>query len=327
MNDLIEIFIQENYPPDAEVEKLSGGGSGRSYYRMVFGDKQEVICHNANVRENECFFFFSKKIANILPHSIPTVYGISKDKKIYSQSDFGNESLLTFRQENPSKSMVLYKKAVSDLASIQFELAKNVNKEDFFDSPVFDEMLVYRDLFYFKDYFLDFSTTDYNQHLLLQDFTKIAKQFTSCPNQYFLYRDFQARNILVKEDSLCYIDYQGGMIGPSAYDLVSLLWQAKANLESNEKEMLIEKYLAEMLKINPKFDKSAFWEDYNISLVLRLLQVMGAYSKLGVIGGKTYFKESLSAGLQNLKSLLAVKVMDEYPEIKRIIENLEPIKN
>lgn len=322
MKDTIQRFI-ETFGGTWEQDSQSlSGGSDRKNFRFKKDNKNYIATHNLNVGENETFFYLSQKLQQ-LNAPTPLVIKTSQDGTTYIQEDLGDTTLLNFRLNNGEKAMDYYKKTVSQLANIQIGLHQIMDYNKCFDFQSFDDILVLRDLFYFKNYFLDFSDIQYSQHSLLKEFKQLSKKIQTCNYQYFMFRDFQARNVMIHQKKPYFIDFQGGMKGAIAYDLVSILWQAKAQLTSKEKEELYETYTNRLKLLIPhKFDEIKFREDYQFCTMIRLMQVLGAYGKLGNILQKSHFKTSINLGLENLKLFNRCFNVDEFPYICGLFEKL-----
>lgn len=318
----IQSFINSFYQEASNLEKIAESGSGRTNYRFKSDTESFILTKGQDVKENEAFFYLSDLFKN-LNGNVPTVLEISEDKTLYIQSDLGEQSLLDIRKSTPTESISIYEKAVKKLAHLQIGAHQIVDYNKIYESKSFNKMLVNRDLFYFKNYYLDLLDISYSQAGLLDEFDKIANKVEKANYRYFMFRDFQGRNIIVSDNQPFFIDYQDGMEGPIAYDLVSLLWQAKAELKPEEKEKLYTTYTQEVAKLIPnEFNVTKFRQDYNICTLMRLMQVMGAYGKLGIIQQKPHFKESISYGVKNLKAFTNNKIMTEFPLLKSIFEKM-----
>lgn len=312
------VFLNATYPNYKGLKQISGGGSEREYFRFLLEKESFLITYNENTKENKGFFSMSQKLSKSMPESFPQVFEVSEDYKIYVQTDFGNQSLLELLKNDRENAFKAYQQVVSELPKIQFYGAQQLSEKDFFDEKEFHEMLIFRDLFYFKNYFVDLLGLSNSQSALLRDFKKLAQDLTQTHYQHFMYRDFQARNIMVIDNKPKYIDFQGGMKGPIAYDLVSLLWQAKASLSKDWKKALYEIYTENWKDLVSNFSEELFGNDYQKCLIIRVLQVLGAYGKLGIIEKKSHFLESLELGVKNLSTLFNEKKLEDYPEIESI---------
>ncbi|MXV38978.1 phosphotransferase [Flavobacteriaceae bacterium Ap0902] len=322
MNSLINTFLNHFDSNINSAHKIAVSGSGRVNYIVASDVNTYVLTVNDNVPENESFFYLTDLLKS-LNGNVPEVLAVSKDKTMYIQSYLGDKTLLQKRLENEAATED-YKRTIQQLAKLQVATFQIIDPSKLYDSTSLDEPLIYRDLFYFKNYFLDFTPTGYLQSKLLKDFQKLVRKVMDSHYKYFIFRDFQGRNVMIKDDKPYFIDYQDGMIGPIAYDLVSILWQAKAALKATEKYDLIQVYTNQIKELLPNdFNMTTFIEDYNHCLILRLLQVLGAYGKLGIIGNKPHFKESISFGIHNLKTIKDETFMDKFPTLRDIFNQLE----
>lgn len=319
----IDEFLKSFSSTSHAIEKIAESGSGRTNYRFKTKNDSYVLTHSEDILENESFFYLSNLFEN-LNGFVPEVLQVSKDKTMYVQDDLGDESLLHLKLSKDSKVSKMYELAVKKLIHLQVGAHQIIDYTKLKGSSSFDKILVLRDLFYFKNYFLDLIELEYEQADLLSEFETIAEAVVKTNYRYFMFRDFQGRNIMVKDNKTYFIDFQDGMEGPIAYDLVSLLWQAKAELTNEEKESLYHIYTSELQKLIPtKFDAADFEKDYKICVLIRLLQVLGAYGKLGIMQQKPHFKDSLSYGIKNLNDVAASGIIDDYPNLKSICLALE----
>jgi aminoglycoside/choline kinase family phosphotransferase len=302
---LTDKYLSENI---IDIKLLPASGSSRIYYRIQTENSSYIATYNSNIEENIAFLNFSKHFENAgLP--VPHIISVNDEKDCYIQSDLGDISLFTHVQKcikNNSydeNTVDLYKESISNLVDFQIKGHKNLDYSVAFPTPSFDRNSVIDDLNYFKYYFLKVNDEiNFNESRLNIDFQKIADFIMEAPADFFMYRDFQSRNIMVKDNHTYFIDYQGGRKGPLQYDIISLLYQVKAQLPNDLRNDLLSHYKRELSKyVNPeevKFDKY-----YNAFILLRLLQVLGAYGFRGLIQKKQHFIESIPYALNELISL------------------------
>ena len=179
------------------------------------------------------------------------------------------------------------------------------------------------DLLYFKYYFLDALRKPYDKQKLIDDFEALSNYLAHTEYKFFMFRDFQSRNIMVSEDNAVhFIDYQGGMKGAPQYDVASLLWQAKANLPDDWKLNLLEDYINSFETIvEETVDRDVFRSQYNGYVLIRLLQVLGAYGFRGLFERKAHFLTSIPLALQNLKWFINNQSIGiAVPEFKKVLE-------
>ncbi len=324
MNLKIQTFLKPNYNQQAvdSLQLLAQSGSSRKYYRFLFEGKSWILTESENIEENKTFLYFTKHFSNVM-ENLPEIQKVSEDFSLYVQSDLGNQSLMNLLETDTVHAKEIYIKAVKQLVKMQVLGDENLDYTQCFSYPKFNYLLVLRDLFSFKNYFLNLSGIEFNHGELLTDFEKFASDFERIPYKYFVFRDFQSRNIMVFEKEPYFIDYQGGMKGPVQYDLVSLLWQAKANLSEECKSELYEIYVKEFIDLTQTdLDGTEFQKGYDLCLIERLLQVLGTYGFRGIYERKPHFLASIEFALKNLNEIKNLTLLENYPEMKRIIEEL-----
>ena len=216
----------------------------------------------------------------------------------------------------------LFQKSLKALAALQVKGHEGFDYQKCLTSKIFGNQSIMSDLLYYKYYFLDTLQYPYDKQALMNEFELLSEQLVSKDFNYFLFRDFQSRNIMVHEDEVFFIDFQGGMQGGLSYDVASLLWQAKAELSQEWKDQLLAYYIQEVQALLPaKLDEAAFKKQYNGFVLLRLLQVLGAYGFRGLFERKAHFLASIPLGLQNLKSFLATTNLEKETPVFASILN------
>jgi aminoglycoside/choline kinase family phosphotransferase len=290
------------------ISKIPQSGGDRVYYRIIQGEQSWIATYNLNIKENQTFIEFANHFfAKGLP--VPKILAVSEDKSTYIQSDLGSVSLLEVLEKEGKTDHVfsLFQKSLSALAKLQIQGGAGLDYNYCLTSKEFGKHAILTDLLYYKYYFLDALQYPYDKQALINEFELLSDQLASKDLNHFLFRDFQSRNIIVSNDEVYFIDFQGGMQGGLSYDVASLLWQAKAELSNEWKEKLVEYYISEVQKLLPsKMDEAKFRKQYNGFVLLRLLQVLGAYGFRGLFERKAHFLTSIPLGLNNLKNFLAV---------------------
>ena len=285
------------------IEKIPQSGGDRIYYRIMAAGGTYIATFNTNIKENNTFISFSRHFKSI-GAPVPEIYAVNKDASIYIQQDFGNNSLLnTLEQEGQCPHVFeLYKKSLRSLAQLQIEGDKTMNYDYCITSKEFGKQAILSDLLYFKYYFIDALKIPYDKERLLDDFDALSNYLSHVEHKYFMFRDFQSRNIMINNDTPFFIDYQGGMKGALQYDVASLLWQAKADLGDEWKNALLEHYMDYIDELLEKpVDRIHFVSQYNGYVLIRLLQVLGAYGFRGLFERKAHFLTSIPLALRNLK--------------------------
>jgi len=320
----IKSFFQSfNSNEIKSFEKLPQSGGDRIYFRIITDDNSYIATFNENIKENTAFLEFTNHLKKINA-PLPEIYKVHDNKQMYLQEDFGNSSLLNKLEENGLNDYTynLFKKSLKALAGLQIEGDKNLDYNFCITSKEFGKQAIMSDLLYFKYYFLDPLKIAYDKEKLIDDFEGLSTYLTHVKHKYFMFRDFQSRNIFIKNDEVHFIDYQGGMKGALQYDVASLLWQAKANLPDEWKNSLLDYYMDCVSKIlNKPLDHARFVSQYNGYVLIRLLQVLGAYGFRGLFERKAHFLISIPLALTNLKWFLENKETGiALPEFERVLQ-------
>ena len=306
------------------LDVLPQSGSERRYFRLRGPQDSVIGTYGNNLKENEAFFYFSDHFKK-KGLAVPEIFAISEDRQFYLQEDFGDASLLHHLENKGFTEEVyqLFAKTTAALAELQVKGDEGLNYNKCLTNKEFGKQAILADLLYFKYYFLDALRRPYDKQKLIDDFEALSNYLTRTEYQYFLFRDFQSRNIMVSEDrQVHFIDYQGGMKGAPQYDLASLLWQARANLSADWKLRLLEEYMDAFEKtIDSKIDRKLFKSQYNGYVLIRLLQVLGAYGFRGLFERKAQFLTSIPLALRNLKEFLSQhSVGIAVPEFRKVLE-------
>jgi len=301
ITELLSNSIRET---PVRIEQLPRSGSDRIYFRVFFDTVNYIVTYNLNVKENETFIAFSRHFRqNNLP--VPEIYFVDDECIAYIQQDLGAVSLLDKLQKDGYSEYIytLFKKSLYQLARLQICGHEGLDYNLCLTAKEFGKQAILSDLLYFKYYFLDTLHQPYDKQAMLDEFDALATYLTKTENKYFMFRDFQSRNILVKDDnSIHFIDYQGGMKGAPQYDVASMLWQARANLPDEWKENLLVDYMNAFENlIGSPLERNIFRSQYNGYVLIRLLQVLGAYGFRGLFERKAQFLTSIPLALNNLK--------------------------
>ncbi|MEO8821413.1 MAG: phosphotransferase, partial [Ginsengibacter sp.] len=241
----IRTFFEKNYPEKIiSFQKLPKSGGDRIYFRIGTEKKPYIATFDANTKESETFLYFTQHFSKINA-PVPEIYSTSEDKKMYIQQDFGPVSLLNELEKDGEVEYVysLFQKSLKALAHLQINGIKNLDDSYCLTSKEFGKQAILGDLLYFKYYFLDTLKIPYDKDKLIEDFEALSNYLTRVEHSYFMFRDFQSRNIYIEKGEIHFIDYQGGMRGALQYDVASLLWQARANLSDEWKNSLLEYYM------------------------------------------------------------------------------------
>lgn len=295
-----------------EVENLSPlppSGSERSYYRLTSPKHYALGAINRNVKENRAFYAFSRHFKS-LGLKVPEIYYIDDSEEYYLLEDFGNTTLYDWLsntrrgKEVPTDIVNFYKKVIDNLVIFQVEGKKDLDFSLCYPRHSFDKQSMMWDLHYFKYYFLKLANIAFDEQLLEDDFHLFSDYLQQAQSDFFLYRDFQSRNIMVTPQGPAFIDYQGGRKGALQYDLASLLYDAKADIPPETREELLDYYIS-VLGNKIKFNEKEFRNFFSGYVLIRIMQAMGAYGFRGFYEKKEHFLKSIPYAIENLKYLLS----------------------
>jgi aminoglycoside/choline kinase family phosphotransferase len=309
-NILNALFEQHFGSPVTRVQPLQGelGGSGRQIIRLS-GATHGAIGIVYGVREeNVAFLEFSRHFRKHgLP--VPEIYGEDLEHGVYLEEDLGNTTLFEFLSKNRSGEAIAptvveaYRKVVEILPRFQVEAGRDLNYKACYPIGSFDRQSIAWDLNYFKYYFLRLAGVPFNEHALEDDFGRLTDFLMTASREYFLYRDFQSRNIMLRDGQPFFVDYQGGRKGALQYDIASLLFDAKADLPPELRQELLGHYLDALAKY-VRLDRDAFMMHYYAYVYVRILQALGAYGFRGFYERKAHFLQSVPYAMKNLRWLL-----------------------
>ena len=318
---LSELFENTFNEAPSLILPLAPSGSDRKYYRIKSNSKTVIGTHNPDRKENIAFIHFSQHFkSKSLP--VPEVFGEDLENDIYIQEDLGATTLYSYLLEKgagfPDNLITIYKKVVEELA-LQIKGGDGLDYNKCYPRKAFDTQCMLWDLSYFKYYFLKLANIPYDEDLLEKDFHKLSGYLLQADCDYFMFRDFQSRNIMMKSGAPFFIDYQGGRKGALQYDLASLLWQSKANIPHPIRKELLEHYLNHAENLT-KIDRKKFIEYYYGYVLIRCIQVLGAYGFRGLHERKDHFLSSIPFAINNLKWLLENTPLDvDIPELKKAL--------
>ncbi len=323
--ELKEIYKRNfgKYPD--KVQMLPESGSDRKYFRFYHENDSMIGCASFNIRESEAFIVFTSHFfSKGLP--VPKLLAIDENESFYFLEDLGDDVFfdhIMLREKNELGNDIVdkYKLVLKQLVRFQVEGHQGLDYSVAYPRDVFDKQSVMWDLYYFKYYFLKIHV-DFDEQLLEDNYLKFADMLMTVDNDYFMYRDFQSRNIIFKNNQPYFIDYQGGRKGPLQYDLASILFQAKADLPFELREVLLDYYL-ENLKQYKTIDTKEFKEYYYLFVLVRTLQVLGAYGFRGLIQKKQHFVDSIPFAWKNLNWLIEKGLIhDELKYLKEVLKEM-----
>jgi aminoglycoside/choline kinase family phosphotransferase len=322
METLKTLFEKHFHLPPQCVQPLQGelGGSGRNIIRLSAGKTSAIGVLYGVREENIAFLEFSRHFRrHELP--VPEIYEEALDQGAYLEEDLGDLTLFDLLSRNRSGEEIApvvaeaYRRVVEVLPRFQVEAGRDLNYAVCYPRGSFDRQSISWDLNYFKYYFLRLAAIPFNEQALEDDFNRLTDFLLTAPSDYFLYRDFQSRNVMLRDGEPFFVDYQGGRKGALQYDIASLLFDAKADLPPELRQRLLNDYLDALAK-HLELDREEFLGHYYAYVYVRILQALGAYGFRGFYERKAHFLQSVPYALKNLRWLLHnVKLPIELPTL------------
>ncbi|MET7037003.1 aminoglycoside phosphotransferase family protein [Elizabethkingia miricola] len=324
--ELFQKFLEDYFGhSDFTITPLQQSGSARQNLIIETSDNKYILTFNEKIDENESFFYLTNAFYNLQLH-VPEIYTINAERNLYLQQYVGSNTLseVITKEGQSERVKNLVGKTIKALSNFQQKTSGNIDFSHAYEYEAYDSFPVTHDLYYFKNFLVDILEIDYHKGKILKEFQHISDKVQSLQPHTVMMRDFQARNIMVDDqDEIYFIDYQAAMLGPATYDLVSFLFQAKANFSKEWKNEFLTEYLA----LNKdSFSEDSFKEAVNYCKLMRFLQVLGAYGFRGLIQRKKHFIESLNQGIKNINELKEQWTeINNYPELSKVITELQSV--
>ncbi|HLG32858.1 MAG TPA: RNase adapter RapZ [Ignavibacteriaceae bacterium] len=328
MNDnLIKLFEDWAKEKLITLVPLPESGSNRKYFRLLSESKTAIGVFNPDRKENLAFITFTKHFLK-KGLKVPRLYTHDLKQNIYLIEDLGDTTLFSLidkkktQDEIPADIINYYKDSLKNLIRFQIDGGNGLDYSVCYPREKFDKKSILWDLNYFKYYFIKLLNIPFDEQGLEDDFKSFSDFLLSTETKYFMYRDFQSRNIIVHNDELYFVDYQGGRKGALQYDLASLLFQAKMNLSTKSREELLSFYLEELSK-RIKINRKDFKKYYYGYVLIRILQTLGAYGFRGYFEKKAHFLISIPYALKSLQWLVDEKHLPKkIPELTKVINSI-----
>ncbi len=309
-----------------EVAPVAGDGSARRYWRLTGPDgRSAVAAYGPDREENRAFLSFSRTFRELdLP--VPEIYAADEEAGIWLLEDLGDTTLFDALRAArgpgadrfPESALPLYRRVLEILPRFQVEGGRAIDFRVAYPRAAFDRQSILWDLNYFKYHFLKLAHVPFNEARLERDFGRLCRLLGKARADFFLYRDFQSRNVMVRDGGPWFIDYQGGRRGALQYDVASLLYDAKANLPEAARDALVDHYLGALAE-HGEVDAGEFREGWPGYVLVRILQALGAYGYRGFYEQKPRFLQSVPYAARNLEALLARGLPLEAPELKGVL--------
>ena len=326
MSEKAKHFFEEfvGQPADQFIT-LAQSGSSRINYIGEANKKKYIITENNFLRENKSFLYLSEVFSS-LNLNTPKIHKVNPEETIYIQDFLGKETLseIISKEKESDRVKKLIKDTLTKLFNLQEKSSNLVDYSKAFEYESYNDLPILHDLYYFKNFMVDVLELPYHKAKLLTEFKHITSHIDQLEPKGIMLRDFQSRNIMVdNDDRIGFIDYQSAMQGPLLYDVISLLYQAKANFSEDFKNEMIEDYI----NLFPPAKQEELNESFEPLLMMRLLQVLGAYGFRGLIQKKAHFIDSINQGINNIKTFTnQYKFLKDYPELSAIIKLLNDPK-
>jgi aminoglycoside/choline kinase family phosphotransferase len=325
--DIFDLFARRFMEEVVSTEMLPPSGSYREYIRLKSYHFTVIGTWNEDEKENRAFIEFSKYFRS-KGINVPEIYDYDPENHIYLQQDLGDTTLFEYLTEIrnkegfSSKIVEVYRNVAGKLPDIQITAGKDIDFNFCYPRNAFDRQSMMWDLNYFKYYFLKLAKIPFDEQALEDDFSSFCDYLLKAESSFFMFRDFQSRNILLHKDEPWFIDYQGGRRGALQYDLASLLYDSKADIPEEIREELIEVYLDHLEKIHP-VDRDVFRQFFYGYVLIRMMQAMGAYGFRGFYEKKEHFLKSIPFALENLDVVLRkVSLPVVLPEFFKVLNSL-----
>lgn len=320
---LCELYKKTFGASEEEFAVMRADGSARKLFRLSGQGRSVIGVFGPDKMENRAFLNFSSHFKkNNLP--VPEIYASDTDKNIYLEEDLGDITLYSCLAEGNVKGVLsesvknAYKKVLNILPEFQEQVKRGINLEYCYPRACFDRQSIMWDLNYFKYYFLKLAPIPFNEQKLEDDFEKFTDFLLEAPSEYFLYRDFQSRNIMLRDNEPYFIDYQGGRRGARHYDVASLLYDAKADLSTETRNELRDYYIS-VAGLN----KDDFMRHYPAFVYVRIMQAMGAYGLRGFYERKPHFLLSVPYAVRNIEWLLRnTEIPIKVPELTQCFKRI-----
>lgn len=326
LNALSRLFTATFGTAPEAIAPLRADGSNRKLYRITGDGRREFVgVYGPEPEENRAFVAYSRAMRGVdLP--VPEIFAVDEAEGVYIEENLGDTTLFDRLTEErrktdgafPETLIPIYQRTVELLAQVQVRAAAAVDFRLAYPTPVFDRRSMLWDLNYFKYHFLKLAGIDFHEARLDHDFEVLCDRLAAEPATFFLYRDFQSRNIMLRGDKPWLIDYQGGRLGAAQYDIASLLNDAKADLPQALRTELLEHHLNALGRLVP-VDRKRYLEAYPHFALIRVLQAMGAYGYRGFFEGKPHFLGSVAYAARTIAGMLETGLGLDMPELERAL--------
>lgn len=314
-------LVNESFGSNIErTMELKADASERKIYRIFCDGKTCIGVYNESTGENRAFVSFSRTFRK-LNFRVPEIINVSSDELFYIEEDLGDMTLYGYSVLTDSGKSLFeyYKSALCDLPDFQIRAKDEIDYGYCYQTKLFDEIVLESDVQKFMSYFLkQFGKCKLKDADVIKISKELSGIISKTPNGFFLYRDFQPRNIMIKNGLLYYIDYQSGRKGPLQYDVASFLYSGSIRLSEAERVLLLEHYL-KIIYDYIKYDPDEFRHSFYYFVFARLLQVLGSYAYIYEKRSDERMIAKISGAIDKMEG---IKIYIESREIKKFIEEL-----
>ncbi len=307
MKEILQLFKQYTGAEADRIEHIPRSVSARKYFRIFHGEETFIGTYSPDIKETNAFVTFARHFKG-KGINVPEIFAVSEDRLYYLQEDLGDRSLhdlvMDIKKEGViAEAMDYYTQAIDQLVTMQKGGHEGADYSICVPRPAFDRQAILWDLNHFKYYFLKMSGVPFDEQKLEDAFSELADSISGMDSESFMFRDFQTRNIMLKDEQLYFIDFQGGRKGPLHYDLASLVFEARVDMDVEMRSELVHYYM-DAIGLKRRADRDLFLQEFYQVAIIRILQALGAYGLRGSIEKNVIFLQSIPIGLKNLHCVL-----------------------
>jgi aminoglycoside/choline kinase family phosphotransferase len=310
---------------------LSGGGSDRVFYRLSYQSGSLIIMVNAHpssneagINENDSFYYIGTHLRS-QGIGTPEIHKFQRERGWFIIEDLGSTHLRDKALEmkrDPVRLRELYQQLLDLLPSIQVKGAQGFDATRIHSVP-YDSHFVrtWESGYFFRTFLKGYCNMDITEEFLHDEFQELANALSLMDRGFFLYRDFQSNNIMIKAHQFRFVDFQGGRKGPLQYDLASLLLDPYVDLDEELHTTLIDYYLKQLSLITT-VERKKFLSEYPFIALHRAMQILGAFAYLSTIKKKFHFTTYMPAAIRNLKNLCSLEPFSPYKNLRKVVGHL-----
>jgi aminoglycoside/choline kinase family phosphotransferase len=325
LDGAMERFVTTNWKPaKAETvvfEPLAGDGSTRRFVRARCGAETAIVVWGPDPGENRAYEMIGNHLWR-LGQMGPEFFSSDPDAGLFLIEDLGDVPLAEWAgQESDWGQGAMYGRTVARMADLHNSGLEGFNPDWCFQTRQYDrDLILERETGYFLNAFINgYLGKNIEAQRLGPEFSALADTALADSETVLMHRDFQSRNVMIKDGWPRLIDFQGARLGPPGYDLASLLYDPYADLEPKRRKALWEYYVERRLAFRPDFDENRLSKSVPYLAACRLLQALGAFGFLTRVQKKPWFEKHIPAALRILRELLTEKKFDFVPALRVLV--------